>query len=104
MITGNGLSGVSINTGNSALTAAALRSNTITGNTFSDVEAFNTAPGATACIQPLNNTIGTLVLDDNSGTLGQIQLEAGSLPTNSITTTDFSFWSGTLTPAGACGF
>ena len=104
VITGNGASGVSINTGDSALTAGALRANTITGNTFNDVEAFNTAPGATACIQPLNNSIGTLVLDDSSGALGQVQLEAGSLPTNTITSTDFSFWSGTLAPAGACGF
>lgn len=102
-ITGNGLPGVSIETGDTAHTAAALRGNTINGNTFNDVEAINTAPGATACLQPLNNTIGTLFLDDTAGTLGLVQVELDSLPTNTITNSDFTFWSGTIVPAGACG-
>ncbi len=102
IITGNGLPGVSLNTSNSASTAAALRSNTITGNGFSDVDVFNLTPGATVCLQPLNNTIGNLTLDDFFG--GPIAVEAGALGTNSVTTADTTFWSGTTVPAGSCGF
>ncbi|MDX2239098.1 MAG: right-handed parallel beta-helix repeat-containing protein [Leptolyngbyaceae cyanobacterium bins.302] len=101
-ITGNGFAGVSINTFDAASSAAALRLSTITGNTFSDVEAFTTGAGATACLQPLNNTIGSLFLDDSFG--GAISVEAGALPTNTITTSDLTFWSGTTVAPGTCGF
>ncbi|MBW4692178.1 MAG: right-handed parallel beta-helix repeat-containing protein [Lyngbya sp. HA4199-MV5] len=100
-ITGNGFAGISINTDGSASSATALRTNTITGNTFGDVEVFTNAPGATACLQPLNNTIGSLLLDDSFG--GSIAVEANTLPTNTITTTDFTFWSGTTVAPNSCG-
>ncbi|MBF2027079.1 MAG: right-handed parallel beta-helix repeat-containing protein, partial [Oscillatoriales cyanobacterium C42_A2020_001] len=104
IITGNGFSGISLNTFDTARTAASLQGNTITGNTFSDLDVFNLTPGTTTCLQPLNNAIGSLVLDDSNGAAGQVQVEAGSLPTNSITTSDLTFWSGTTVPAGTCGF
>jgi len=104
IITGNGFSGVALNTFDTASTAASLRGNTITGNTFSDLDVFNLTPGTTTCLQPLNNAIGSLVLDDSNGAAGQIQVETGSLPTNSVTSPDFTFWSGTTVPAGTCGF
>lgn len=102
ILTGNGLSGVSLNNVDSANTAASLRSNTITGNTLSDLDVFNIAPGGTVCFQPLNNTIGTLTLDDFFG--GPLSVETGSLGTNAVTTSDTTFWSGTTVPAGTCGF
>ena len=101
-ISGNSIAGVSINTGDNAQTAASLQSNSVTGNALGDVEVFTTAPGATACFQPLNNLVGTLTLDDSFG--GPISVETGSLPTNTITTSDLTFWSGTLVPTGTCGF
>jgi len=102
-ITGNGSAGVSISNADSALTTAGLRSNTITGNTLDDVLVINTAPGTT-CLQPLNNAIGTLTLDDNNNAAAPIQVEAGSLPTNTIGSSNTLDWSNTAVPAGACGF
>ncbi|XGW00906.1 MAG: right-handed parallel beta-helix repeat-containing protein (plasmid) [Leptolyngbya sp. BL-A-14] len=100
-ITGNGFAGVSINTDGSASSAAALQANTITGNTLGDVEAFTNASGATACLKPLNNTIDTLSLDDSFG--GPISVESGTLSTNTITTSNLTFWSGTTVATGVCG-
>jgi hypothetical protein len=102
-ISGNGFSGVSLNTGDTPLVTAAFRGNSITGNSLGDFEAFTTLPVATICLQPLNNTIGNLFLDDDLGFNGEILVEAGSLPTNTITSSDLTFWSGTTVPAGDCG-
>ncbi|MBW4469869.1 MAG: right-handed parallel beta-helix repeat-containing protein [Stenomitos rutilans HA7619-LM2] len=100
-VTGNGFAGISINTDGSASSAASLRSNTITGNTLGDVESFTNASGATACLKPLNNTIGTLSLDDSFG--GPISVESGTLSTNTITTSNLTFWSGTTVSTDTCG-
>jgi len=101
-ITDNGFTGLSLTTLDSARTLAAIRANTLTGSNFSDLEVLTIAPGTTACLQPTNNTIGSLILDDSVG--GPIQVEAGTLPTNNISTSDFTFWSGTTVSPGTCGF
>ncbi|MBD1804226.1 right-handed parallel beta-helix repeat-containing protein [Microcoleus sp. FACHB-SPT15] len=102
MITDNGFTGLSLITLDSARTLAAIRASTLTGSNFSDIEVLTIAPGTTACLQPTNNTIGSLILDDSVG--GPIQVEAGTLPTNNISTSDFTFWSGTAVSPGTCGF
>lgn len=102
-IANNGFLGLDLSTSGTAQTLATLRANTITGNLFTDAAAL-TAPGSRVCLQPLNNTIGSLILDDSLGASGQVQVEAGALPTNTITTSDFTNWSNTLVPAGTCGF
>jgi hypothetical protein len=100
-ITGNGISGLSINSNGNANTAASLQSNTITSNSLSDVDILTNITGST-CLQPLTNEIGNLFIDDSFG--GNIRLETGALPTNTIATSDLANWSGTTVPAGSCGF
>ncbi|HEY9709321.1 MAG TPA: hypothetical protein V6D48_14045 [Oculatellaceae cyanobacterium] len=74
----------------------------MTDNGLSDLEAITISPSSTICLQPRNNTINLLVLFDAVG--GPIQVEAGTLPTNQISTSNLSNWSGTTVPAGTCCF
>lgn len=98
--TNNPLAGLSLNTSDSAITFAEVRSNTLTDGTFVDWEALTSNPEATICLQPSNNQIGSLLLNDFLG--GQIQVEVGTLPTNNITMSNLTFWSGTTVPPGTC--
>jgi len=100
-ITDNGSTGLSLITLDAAQTLAAIRSNILTGSNFSDLDVLTIAPSTITCLQPGNNTIGSLTLDDSVG--GAIQVEAGTLPTNTITTSNTTFWSGTTVPSGTCG-
>ncbi|MBW4648778.1 MAG: right-handed parallel beta-helix repeat-containing protein [Kastovskya adunca ATA6-11-RM4] len=100
-IADNTFSGISVNTFDSARTFAKVQLNAITGSSFNDAEAL-TSDFGNICLQPLSNTIGSLYLDDSFG--GVIQVEENTLPTNTITTSDTTFWSGTTVPPGTCGF
>jgi hypothetical protein len=100
-IADNTFSGISVNTFDSARTFAKVQLNAITGSSFNDAEAL-TSDFGNICLQPLSNTIGSLYLDDSFG--GVIQVEENTLPTNTITTSDTTFWSGTTVPPGNCGF
>ncbi len=101
-IVSNPSSGLSISSFDEAQTFAGVRFNTLTGGELGDVEAITISPDATICLQPRNNTIGTLFLFDLLG--GPIQVEEGTLSTNTITTSNLDGWSGTTVPLGTCGF
>jgi hypothetical protein len=98
----NALSGLSLSSFNSAKIFAGVQMNTFTGGGLSDFEAITTSPKSTICLQPRNNAIGSLVLLDSIG--GLIQVEAGTLATNTISTSNLTNWSGTTVPSGTCGF
>ncbi len=102
IITDNAFTGLSLNTSDSANTIAAILSNTLTGGGFGDLEVFTITPSATTCLQPRNNTINSLLLDDSFG--GPIRVEEGTLPTNNISNSNLTFWSGTTAPANSCSF
>jgi len=101
-ITDNPLSGLSISSFDASQVFAAVRLNTINGNNLSDFEATTISPRATICLQPRNNTIGSLILLDTVG--GAIQVESETLPTNKIFLTNPVGWSGSTVPIGTCGF
>ncbi len=98
----NALSGLSLSSSNSAKIFTGVRLNTFAGGGLSDFEAITTSPKSTICLQPRNNAIGSLVLLDSIG--GLIQVEAGTLSTNTISTSNLTNWSGTTVPSGTCGF
>ncbi|MBE9127253.1 MULTISPECIES: right-handed parallel beta-helix repeat-containing protein [unclassified Coleofasciculus] len=100
LITNNVFTGVSLTSNQAAGILAVIQSNTLTEGGFSDLEAFTFAPDATICLQPSNNKIGFLLLDDSFG--GSIQVEEGTLPSNTISTNDVTFWSGTTVASGTC--
>ncbi|NEP56264.1 MAG: hypothetical protein F6K31_04475 [Symploca sp. SIO2G7] len=101
-ITNNPFAGLSLNSFDSATILAKVNLNTLTEGTFVDFEALTINPDATICLQPSNNQIGTLFWNDFFA--GQIEVEADTLPTNNISTSNLIFWSGTTVPAGTCGF
>ncbi|MFB8791964.1 MAG: right-handed parallel beta-helix repeat-containing protein [Potamolinea sp.] len=101
-ITDNPLSGLSISSFDASQVFAAVRLNTINGNNLSDFEATTISPRATICLQPRNNTIGSLILLDTVG--GTVQVESETFPTNKISLINPVGWSGSTVPTGTCGF
>jgi hypothetical protein len=96
------LSGLSLSSFDASQAFAVIRLNSITGNSLSDLEATTISPRANICLQPRNNTLGSLMLFDAVG--GVIQVESETLPTNNISRTNTVGWSGTTVPPGTCGF